>query len=119
MEPETWYQKAYRPACGFAVAAGAFVGIIAITSITLVAVIKGDSIALSAVPGLATSMAMILGVPGAAVGIAAWHRGVQQVKQTEGDTAVQLASVPITPVSTTTTVTPSLVSSTVVQEGSK
>lgn len=80
-DKETWYQKAWRPFCGFAVAAGSFVGVIACAILFFQAILNKDPVALNAIPGLATSLAMILGVPGAAVGIAAWHRGVAQVEE--------------------------------------
>jgi hypothetical protein len=80
-DKETWYQKGWRPFCGFAVAAGSFVGVMACAVLFFKAIMDKDPTALTAIPGLATSMAMILSVPGAAVGIAAWHRGVAQVQE--------------------------------------
>lgn len=80
-DKEAWYQKAWRPFCGFSVAAGSFSGVVVCGLLFWRAIIDKDPTALNAIPGLATSMAMILGVPGAAVGIAAWHRGVAQVQE--------------------------------------
>jgi hypothetical protein len=42
------------------------------------AIIAKDVTALNAMPQLATALALILGVPGAAVGIASWHRGKEK-----------------------------------------
>lgn len=84
-DKEQWYQKAWRPVCGFAVAAGSFMGVMVCGLLFWRAIIDKDPTALNAIPGLATSMAMILGVPGAAVGIAAWHRGVAQVQEVKNE----------------------------------
>lgn len=75
---EAWYQKAWRPANGFAVALGSFCAVIGACILTAQAIANKDPSALNAIPQLATSIALILGVPGAAVGIAAWHRGKMQ-----------------------------------------
>ena len=77
---ESWYQKAWRPANGFAVALGAFLSVLATCWLFYVALTGKDTNALSVIPQLASSVALILGVPGAAVGIAAWHRGVAKVE---------------------------------------
>lgn len=75
---EAWYQKAWRPANGFAVALGSLCGVIGACLLFYRAIVQRDATALNAIPQLATSLALILGVPGAAVGIAAWHRGKMQ-----------------------------------------
>jgi roadblock/LC7 domain-containing protein len=75
---EAWYQKAWRPANGFCVAAGSFVGVVATCLLFYQAIIAKDVTALNAMPQLATALALILGVPGAAVGIASWHRGKEK-----------------------------------------
>jgi hypothetical protein len=78
---EAWYQKAWRPANGFCVALGSFVGVIGVTWLMFEAIGHGNTNALLAVPQLATAIAMILAVPGAAVGIAAWKRGSAQIEE--------------------------------------
>lgn len=78
---EAWYQKAWRPANGFAVALGSFLSVLATCWLFYLGLVQHDMTALNIVPQLASSVALILGVPGAAVGIAAWHRGVQKVAQ--------------------------------------
>lgn len=80
---EAWYQKAWRPANGFAVALGSFMSVGATCWLFYLGLVDHDMSALNVVPQLATSVATILAVPGAAVGIAAWHRGKMQVAQAE------------------------------------
>lgn len=81
---EAWYQKAWRPACGFSVAAGSFAAVLFVCALFYQALISGDiASTVSVVPSLASAIALILGVPGAAVGIAAWHRGRQKITAIE------------------------------------
>jgi roadblock/LC7 domain-containing protein len=81
---EAWYQKAWRPANGFSVALGSFASVIAVCYLFYRAIVDKDVTALSVIPSLATAIATILAVPGAAVGIAAWHRGKMQIAQVTG-----------------------------------
>jgi hypothetical protein len=62
---ETWYQKGWRPANGFAVALGSFCGVIGACWLCYLAIARKAPTALNAIPQLATSIALILGVPGA------------------------------------------------------
>lgn len=82
---ESWYQKGWRPFNGFVVGLGSFVAVCFVCYLFYVAIIQKDLAALNMVPQLATAIAMILAVPGAAVGITAWHRGVLQRMQIQGD----------------------------------
>lgn len=75
-QKETWLQKSWRPLNGITVAAGSFVATIAACLLFGEGIIYKDAAALNVIPQLATSIAMILAVPGAAVGITAWHKGV-------------------------------------------
>jgi roadblock/LC7 domain-containing protein len=80
---ESWYQKAWRPFNGFVVGAGSFVSVLFVCYLFYEAIVSttlGMSVAavIGMIPQLATSIALILSVPGAAVGIAAWHRGKLQ-----------------------------------------
>lgn len=77
-EKESWYQKAWRPACGFAVALGSFAAVVGTVWAFFEALAHGKADMLAQVPNMATSVAIILGAPGAAVGIASWHRGMRQ-----------------------------------------
>ena len=78
---EAWYQKAWRPFNGFAVGAGSFFSVLATCFLFYKAIVEKDMTALTMVPQLASSVATILAVPGAAVGIAAWHRGRAQIAE--------------------------------------
>ena len=83
-DKEAWYQKAWRPANGFAVAIGSLASVLFVCYLFYVSIVHPNASVnmasvISVIPQLATSVAMILSVPGAAVGIAAWHRGVQKV----------------------------------------
>jgi len=81
---EAWYQKAWRPANGFAVAAGSFLATLFCCYLFYAALNtprgEGMTVAevINVIPSLASAIALILGVPGAAVGIAAWHRGKEK-----------------------------------------
>ena len=75
---EEWYQKAWRPLNGFCVAIGSFVGVVASCVLFAFGIYAKDPNAISAIPQLAASLSMILAIPGAAVGITAWHRGKLQ-----------------------------------------
>jgi hypothetical protein len=79
---ETWYQKAWRPANGFAVALGSFCAVLGVVYLFYYALKKfgigGLGMVVGNIPALAGAIAMILGVPGAAVGISAYQRGKQK-----------------------------------------
>ena len=79
-DKETWLQKSWRPLCGLSVAGGSFVVTCLSCLIFYKAVIEGQTAALTMLPQLATSVALVLSVPGAAVGIIAWHKGVSDVQ---------------------------------------
>lgn len=75
---ENWWQKGWRPYNGYTLGTGAFFGVVFTCYLFYKAIIEHDASAIAMVPGLATSLATILAVPGAAVGITAWHRGITQ-----------------------------------------
>jgi len=83
---EAWYQKAWRPANGFAVAIGSLASVLYAGYLFYIGTALHDPNAISMVPTLATSVATILAVPGAAVGIAAWHRGKQKIVEAQNAT---------------------------------
>lgn len=83
---EAWYQKAWRPANGFAVAIGSLASVLYAGYLFYIGTAMHDPSAISMVPTLATSVATILAVPGAAVGIAAWHRGKQKIVEAQNAT---------------------------------
>jgi roadblock/LC7 domain-containing protein len=78
---EAWYQKAWRPANGFAVAAGSltstwFVCYLFYVTLKTASLAVAVSTILNVIPQLAIAISTLLAIPGAAVGIAAWHRGM-------------------------------------------
>lgn len=81
-DKEVWYQKAWRPANGFSIALSSFVSVVFICILFYRALSgSGPNVAqvIAIIPQLATAIATILAVPGAAVGIASWWRGKQKV----------------------------------------
>lgn len=77
-EKEDWYQKGWRPANGFAVAIGSLFSVFMTCIAFILCIFYGKPEAFSQLPILAGAIATILMVPGAAVGISAWHRGAQK-----------------------------------------
>lgn len=79
---ENWFQKGWRPFNGYVVGLGSFVAVCFVCYLFGQALTLKDAASIASVvgmvPQLATSIALVLGVPGAAVGITAWHRGVTQ-----------------------------------------
>lgn len=80
---DTWLQDNWRPLCGLSVAAGSMMAVLGTGAIFAYSVITRDMTPLVQIPTLAAAMTTILAIPGAAVGIMAWHQGVNDVKQTE------------------------------------
>ncbi len=87
---QAWYQKAWRPANGFAVAIGSVLSIVFVCYLfykALTSSILGVNViaVINTLPAFAAAIAAILAIPGAAVGIAAWHRGkLQRIQEGEG-----------------------------------
>lgn len=78
---ETWYQKAWRPFNGFVLGAASLVTVAGVFVLSWRALVDKDLNALNAIPTIVSSIGMVLAIPGAAVGIAAWHRGAAQIAQ--------------------------------------
>jgi len=91
-DKEAWYQKAWRPFLGFCVGIGSLSGVTGVSYLAYQAIFENNPAALNTVPALAMAIATILAIPGAGVGITAWHRGVAQVEQVKADGATALAS---------------------------
>lgn len=89
---ESWYQKSWRPLCGFSVAICSTVSIAIICIMMWRIIFNGEDKLLDIMEKFASSVVRILVLPGAAAGISAWHRGVQQVKATEGAVAINTAA---------------------------
>lgn len=76
---ETWLQANWRPLCGLSVAFGSAGSVVLAGATCAMAIFEKDANAISQLPGLLSSMAIVLAVPGAAVGITAWHKGTEEV----------------------------------------
>ena len=85
---ENWFQKGWRPFNGYVVGLASFVAVVFVCVLFYQAMSNpnGSSIAsvCAQIPALAFAIAAILGVPGAAVGITAWHKGMLQRNQAQG-----------------------------------
>lgn len=88
-DKEAWYQKAWRPANGFAVAIGSLFAVIVLCIAFVLGLFYGKGEMIAQLPVLASSLALILGVPGTAVGIAAWHRGKEKREALQADQGEQ------------------------------
>lgn len=76
-------QRWWRPFNGYVVGAGSFISVVGVLVLFYAALTRpelGMNVAtvINVIPQLAMAVATILAVPGAAVGITAWHRGVKQ-----------------------------------------
>lgn len=77
-DKESWYQKGWRPFNGFVVGLASLLTVAGVLWLSWLALVVKDLNALNAIPTIVSSIAMVLAIPGAAVGITAWHRGVAQ-----------------------------------------
>ena len=77
----TPFQKNWRAFNGYVVGLGSFVAICATCYLFWKGIVQKDSNAINTIPQLAMAITMILAVPGAAVGITAWHAGQAQREQ--------------------------------------
>lgn len=84
---ENWFQKGWRPFNGYVVGIASLAGVIGVIWAFFNALAWGQPEGINAIPTMASSLALILGVPGAAVGITAWHRGQLQREQAAGSGA--------------------------------
>lgn len=77
-DKEAWYQKLWRPMNGFCVAFASGWTVYKVCDLFEIAIQSHDLTALNTIPSLVTSIAFILSIPGAAVGISAYQRGKQK-----------------------------------------
>lgn len=84
-EHENNFQKGWRAFNGYVVGLGSLIGVVFTCYLFYLAVIGHDTTAMSALPQLITALAWLLGIPGAAVGIKAWHDGKAIVEKAKGD----------------------------------
>ncbi len=80
---ENWWQKGWRPFNGYVIGAASMLTVGGVLWLSFLALSGKDPAALNAIPTIVSSIAMVLAIPGAAVGITAWHRGVMQRISTE------------------------------------
>ena len=78
---ENWWQTGWRPFNGYVLGLASLVSVVFTCYLFYLAIVQKDTAALGLVPQLASAIAMILAVPGAAVGISAWTRGKAQIAQ--------------------------------------
>lgn len=81
---ENWWQKGWRPFNGYVIGVASFVSVVGVFYLAYLALAGKDPAALNILPSIVTSIAMVLAIPGAAVGITAWHRGLLQREQAKG-----------------------------------
>lgn len=77
-DKENWWQTGWRPFNGYVIGLTSFVTVCGVLWLSWEALTGKDLNALNAIPTIVSSIAMVLAIPGAAVGITAWHRGVAQ-----------------------------------------
>lgn len=82
-DKEDRVQRWWRPFNGYVVGLASLLSVIGVIGLFYVSLTKPElglnvATVINTIPSLASAIAMILAVPGAAVGITAWHRGVKQ-----------------------------------------
>ena len=78
-DTETWYQQAWRPACGFALAASTVFGTVGSVFLAALGIIYKDPTALSTITGLITGLAALFVPAGSISGIASYYRGQEKL----------------------------------------
>lgn len=78
---ENWWQKGWRPFNGYVLGVASLVTVGGVFYLAFLALTGKDANALNAIPTIVSSIAMVLAIPGAAVGITAWHRGRAQIAE--------------------------------------
>lgn len=73
-----WWSSAWRPLWGAVSALAFLVAVAGIMVLAWRAVTLGDQNAMQMVPGLIAQLAILFGIPGAILGVASWHRGMEK-----------------------------------------
>jgi len=81
--PEDWWQTGWRPFNGYVLGLASFVTVCGVLWISAQAIEARDFTAINAIPAIVAAIAMVLAIPGAAVGITAWHRGLMKRSEVE------------------------------------
>jgi len=77
-QAKAWWSSAWRPFWGFTSAIAFLVVCVFVCILAYRAIMKGDANALAMIPQFLTSIAMLFSIPGAILGVTAWHRGKMQ-----------------------------------------
>lgn len=75
---EHWPQYSWRPFWGFVSGIAFLVVVVFCCILGYKAIIKGEADALVMIPQLISSFAALFAIPGAILGVTAWHRGKQK-----------------------------------------
>lgn len=75
---ENWWQKGWRPFNGYVVGVQSAIACNFVCYLLYKGIMLNNAAAINSIPAVAIAIASILAIPGAAVGITAWHRGVVQ-----------------------------------------
>lgn len=91
---ENWWQTGWRPFLGYCIGVATLLSVIFICYLFYRALAGGHDAAtlpavLATIPQLATSIATLMAIPGAGVGITAWHRGMLQRENAQADNGPQ------------------------------
>jgi len=78
---EKWWQSGWRPFWGFISAVAFLFVCVLVGLLAYKAVIKGDAAAMAMIPQFITTMATLFAIPGAILGISAWHRGKEKIEK--------------------------------------
>lgn len=78
---ENWWQTGWRPFNGYVLGLASLITVGGVFYLAFLALSGKDANALNAIPTIVSSIAMVLAIPGAAVGITAWHRGRAQIAE--------------------------------------
>lgn len=81
---EKWWQSGWRPFWGFISGVAFLFVCIMVCFLAYQAVSKADSNAMAMIPQLITTMSTLFAVPGAILGISAWHRGKEKIEKAKG-----------------------------------
>lgn len=78
---EHWLQWAWRPLNGMVLAVGSLGTLVFVFYSAVMTMTGLHPEALSSIPGIVNSVAMVLAIPGAVCGVTAWYRGQTQLEQ--------------------------------------
>ncbi len=73
-----WWSSAWRPFWGFVSAIAFLVVVVYVSILAHMAIVKSNSDAMTMIPQLLTSITLLFSIPGAILGVSAWHRGKMQ-----------------------------------------